>query len=543
MSAPAVHDAAATRRSSRIRQALRRLRGLGEAAFNAIPLAFAILAISIPVLLLPVTPEQAEIEPGLYPLALTMVALSAVRLAFLIAEDRPKIVAGTFWMFLYIAVGVVPLAQLNTQSFGFFLVEHGYMTAAEVIFLVAAIAFEVGHRLGRVSEAAADAPRRASRVLTRPRLVGLSIFATLATIVYVRGIGGPAVFFQSRSALTAAYESSGLRSESSQVLSGLLSSASAGPSLVALIGWLIVIRVRKDRRPTDFLWLGWVLALNIVVNNPLISARYWALTVLVGLAYALPGMGRRRFTWVIIFGILGALVVFPYTDVTRYSSLGEGTAVEVESVADKIATKDYDQVVMTANGVNYIEKEGFALGHQTGSALLFWVPRSMWPDKGKDTGVLLGDYFDLYISNLSSPLPVEVWIDFGWLGMGLAFVAFGYGSRRMEDRLRFDGPIGFGHTTLPALLLPLLAGYGFILMRGPLLQSMSRLAAMVAACILVTAIVREGGDDARGRTRRRVTLRDGRVLTVKTKVPLARGNARNTLTGRASRNGGNDDAD
>ncbi|WP_156165596.1 hypothetical protein [Demequina rhizosphaerae] len=493
----------------RIVRAYRRIRGLGEAAFDAIPAIVAILGIALPILLLPVTEEQSAIAPGLYPVALVITCVSAIRLAMLVAHERPRIVAGTFWMFLYISAGVVPLAQLHTQSFGHFLVAIDQMATAALIFLAAAIAFEVGHIAGRPREGAGvvDKP---GRVLTRPRLVGLTVFATMATAIYVNALGGPAVFFQSRAAITQAYLDAGLRSDGNQAAATLILAASVGPALVSLIGWIVVARDRSQRQPTDFLWLGLAIVLNVMVNNPLVTARYWALTVLVGIAYALPGLSRRRFTWAVVLGVIGALVIFPYTDVTRYTSVSGAGEVEVVSVAQKIATKDYDQVVMTANGVDYVSDEGFTKGLQTGSAVLFFVPRSMWPGKGEDTGVLLGDHYDLAISNLSSPLPLELWIDYGWVGMGLAFVFFGWGARRMEDRLDLSGAFGFGRTTFVALFLPLLAGYGFILMRGPLLQSMSKGIALLVACWLVTAPARRV-DDARARSIRLARLRGRRV--------------------------------
>ncbi|WP_062292792.1 hypothetical protein [Demequina phytophila] len=494
---------------TRLSRAFARARTLGGAAFDAIPLCFAILAIALPILLLPVTEEQASISPGLYPIALLITCASAIRLAILIAQPRPHIVAGTFWMFLYISAGVVPLAQLNTQSFGYFLVAIEDMAEAGLLFLAAAIAFELGHHLAKRTggpKAATTTPddvRAQGRVMTRPRLVGLSVFATLSTGIYVGSLGGPAVFFQSRAALTQAYVDAGLRSDGNQAMATIILAASVGPALVALIGWIIVLLDKGKREATDFLWFALVLGLNVIVNNPLVTARYWALTVLVGIAYAIPGLSRRRFTAAVTLGILGALVIFPYTDVTRYDAVGQGSQVQVTSVAEKISTKDYDQVVMTANGVDYVQDEGFTRGLQTGSAVLFFVPRSLWSGKGEDTGVLLGKHFDLAITNLSSPLPLEVWIDFGWIGLGAAFLLFGWGARRLEDRLDLTRDhVGFGKTTFVALLLPLLAGYGFILMRGPLLQSMSKGMALVVACYLVTGPAAGLLDGARKRTRR-----------------------------------------
>ncbi len=64
--------------------------------------------------------------------------------------------------------------------------------------------------------------------------------------------------------------------------------------------------------------------------------------------------------------------------------------------------------------------------------LLFWMPRSVWPDKPLDTGVMLAEYKEYGFTNLSSPLWGEFFIDFGWVGLVAGMLLVGYWARRLD---------------------------------------------------------------------------------------------------------------
>jgi hypothetical protein len=89
--------------------------------------------------------------------------------------------------------------------------------------------------------------------------------------------------------------------------------------------------------------------------------------------------------------------------------------------------------------------------------------------------------------NLSSPMFLDFYVDFGWVGVVVGMAVVGWASGR-GDQL-FASRVNRLRDRIYAtdLLVPLLAGYSFILLRGPLLQSMSRLAVMLACCALLVA--------------------------------------------------------
>jgi hypothetical protein len=150
-----------------------------------------------------------------------------------------------------------------------------------------------------------------------------------------------------------------------------------------------------------------------------------------------------------------------------------------------IATKDYDQSTMTGNGVWFVENAGHTAGRQLLGAVLFWVPRTLWPSKPVDTGTLIGIAMQDRNVSLSGPLWLEFWIDFGYPGLIVGFAAVGYGANRLDGA--FSSRIDSARRSVYAsdIFMPMIAGYTFILLRGSLLQAMSRLAVIVAVCWFV----------------------------------------------------------
>lgn len=89
--------------------------------------------------------------------------------------------------------------------------------------------------------------------------------------------------------------------------------------------------------------------------------------------------------------------------------------------------------------------------------------------------------------NLSSPLWTELWVDFGLPVVLVGFATLGYWARRADDWfLSARATSHDGHVRVVEILIPLLAAYEFIVLRGPLLQAMLRLAALILVCSILS---------------------------------------------------------
>ncbi|WP_018551004.1 MULTISPECIES: hypothetical protein [unclassified Streptomyces] len=474
----------------------------------AAPLSWAMLsrALALPLILALVCflPALIAAQPGTgvrdtaYWLQLVLTCYSGARLATMILSTRRRLLQGVFWMFVYIAMGVAPFAQAVIGQTPTPLVgpRADLMTAVALV-LVGCAAFDLGALL---------ASRRPLRRRTAPRAGGgagaiahparlrlLVLVAFAASGYYVLKLGGPAVFFSSRQEISASVAESGVAAGGSQVGSAFLKGFGTVPALLALLFYTrrLVTSRRARRSPSTVLvWCALALV-NLVVNNPVSNARYWFLTVLISLLFTAFPSSAAMYRSVLALGVAGALVLFPYADRFRYDDEGY-RPVQSSSVFEPLATKDYDQTVMFANTISWVGTRGHTYGRQLAGSAFFFVPRAAWSGKPQDTGVRVGQWMGMNMTNLSAPLWTELWVDFGAAGVIGGLALTGYGAARTDRRyaraVSRDGP---GPGSVLAVAAPLIAGYTFILLRGPLLQAAGKLA-IAALCLALVTSFRPG---------------------------------------------------
>ncbi|MFE9697339.1 hypothetical protein [Streptomyces sp. NPDC006270] len=470
------------------------------------PIAWAMLsrALSVPLVLGLVCflPAVIAAQPGsgvrdtAYWLQLVLTCYAGARLATMILSTRRRLLQGVFWMFVYIAMGVAPFAQVVIGQTPTPMVgpRQDLITAVAMV-LVGCAAFDLGALLASrrpLPRRTASARGRGGPALAHPlRLRLLVLLAFVASGFYVLKLGGPAVFFTSRQEINETVAASGVASQGSQVGSAFLKGFGQVPALLALLFYTRRLATSYRARRTPSTVLVWVAlaALNLLVNNPVSNARYWFLTAVVALLFTAFPSSAAVYRTVLTTGVVGALVLFPYADRFRYDDGGQ-RAVPSASVFEPLVTKDYDQMVMFANTISWVDTRGHTYGRQLAGSALFFVPRAVWSGKPEDTGVRVGQWMGLRMTNLSAPLWTEFWVDFGAGGVigGLAVV--GYGAARTDRRYALAVTrAGPGPGSVLAVAAPLVAGYTFILLRGPLLQAAGKLA-IAALCLLLISAFR-----------------------------------------------------
>ncbi|WP_431800293.1 O-antigen polymerase [Microbacterium kunmingense] len=441
---------------------------------------FFLAAVAIPITFLAVPTELQQGDTGLLAVSSIILVVAAARLAGIIFSRSRHILVTVLWMYVYITSGVVPLAQLSTGLFPF-LFAPDQLVQASLLLLAAVVAYEGGRFFNRAVDSR-PAPEVA-RIVSVGRLKWLTLIGIAGAALYVRQVGGVGVLLSSRYELNVSLMESGLRSADSNVGSAFITNFGTVPIFIAMTLWLLHILRHRVKTPAAWIWFLVLFAVNLLVNNPVTTARYWLLTMGIAFIFALPKFSVRRLQGMIIGGLLFALIVFSYLDYFRNEA--DTRQLILRSVPEQLATKDYDQLIMTANGLGWVEMAGHTVGQQFLSAMLFFVPRSMWPNKARDTGVEIGTALGAPNVNLSAPLPIELYVDFALPGVIIGFLLIGYFSRLLDWKFDKTRDALRSHTYVIDLLIPLIAGYSFILMRGSLLQSMGRLAVMLAVLLFV----------------------------------------------------------
>jgi oligosaccharide repeat unit polymerase len=210
----------------------------------------------------------------------------------------------------------------------------------------------------------------------------------------------------------------------------LVQDASTNSSIQNLI-WTKVIKiiplyfllaftfVRKVKmRP---FWQFLALLLIILAKNPIVEHRngFGASIAAAFFILILPSLRKikiPRLYLVAIFSfpVLFAMGVFLAPHRYKQNSFFE----EIFSSYNSI---HFDAWSNFCAGIAFVHDQGFYYGKQIISAIFFWIPRSFWVNKGSGTGQDLGDYLmkteELWFNNISSILPLEGYVDFGFFGI------------------------------------------------------------------------------------------------------------------------------
>lgn len=446
------------------------------------PLVAASLGAALLILLGVTTVAPRPTVAGAIGLVVVGICLAALYRATYAGFFAP--VAVTFWAFVAVWVGFAPLLQIRDNVLPWRdtpLYQH-YVTA-QVILLLAVLAFWAGYhrRTARPARPDVDAPRDpdpapapptgpawrralAARLhVTVEKAVALTGVATVLAAICLPITGGLAVRFATRDVLKQAINDAGLVKGDDQALVGLLGILPASVAMVALVLCLLCWRDRRwaDRRAK------WILAgatavavtLNVIYNNPLSANRFAAFSVVLAAGFALIRFDTLR--WRAAFSsamLLGLAVLYPLANLFR----NERSRANLRLGLDAYYTNDFDGFQQTVNSVFYVDVYGHTWGHHLISALLFWVPRSIWEGKAIGAGNVVAASRGYDFQNLSLPFWAEVFLEFSLVGVVVLFFFYGRMARFLDYSLR-DTRAG-----LIPLLTILFAACQIGLLRGPL---------------------------------------------------------------------------
>lgn len=437
--------------------------------------------------------EVSGPPPDLANVAAQVVVLeyASLRLAQLFATGQPKWPEIAFWSFGYTWLGLAPLLQLlaNRNPYRQPVPEDAWATQLIVV-LAGFLAYDAGLAVaGKRSRVdSRDTLASASvRMISRSRVRVLGILAVVATPLFVTALGGLFALFSSRQARTLALEQAGLYTASSKASGALLTAAASVIPFLALYGWYHSSRGRYGLGGIAASVGGVLLVVvNVLLNNPISSSRFWFLTMGLALIFSTARFQSAFSVRLIVAGFLFASsMVFPYLDAFRYTEASIEARSPTEFFTDKT---DYDALLQVGNAIRYVDEYGHTSGQQISGAMLFWVPRSLWESKPTDTGPVLARYINYPNENLSAPLWAEGYIDFGLPGVVVIFFLLGLATRKLTSRYLLDlERYRAGGMSLVMFALPILAVYQVLILRGSLLQAMSRLAFIVLICWLLAS--------------------------------------------------------
>ena len=232
---------------------------------------------------------------------------------------------------------------------------------------------------------------------------------------------------------------------------------------------LMIVRSWQERRVPPLLVM--TLCLALVADFPAAMARYNMACLYGGLVLLAIGPLFERRGLFPVFFLVAFLVVFPAANAYRWEDFG--VAMFAEAMGEAVANLprgfcavDYDAYSMVARTLEYVASYGIEWGYQLLGALLFFVPRSLWPAKPEGSGNLVCAAQGQVQLNISSPLPAEGLLNFGIAGL-LAFALF-------AGLLCAGGGSWFSRSrSVLRVFYPFACFLLFFVMRGDLLSSLA----------------------------------------------------------------------
>ncbi|WP_281981761.1 hypothetical protein [Thalassorhabdomicrobium marinisediminis] len=226
------------------------------------------------------------------------------------------------------------------------------------------------------------------------------------------------------------------------------------------------------------------LAANLVANNPLLVPRFWLVATLMAVLLCVfyRSFHRHRRS---IYAVSPIAMFYLLPTLGSFNRLGTELDLSwnMMSPAELMSHGDLDGFQSMMNVVRLVDIDGLTFGGRIASALLFFVPRSIWNGKYQTTGAEAAEAAGYSFTSISMPLPGELYADGGVFALALGMFLTGWLLRELDSRYRaYLSDITKNQPSSLPMIAVLLAGFAPILLRGSLLAVVS---GFLVACGLV----------------------------------------------------------
>lgn len=142
---------------------------------------------------------------------------------------------------------------------------------------------------------------------------------------------------------------------------------------------------------------------------------------------------------------------------------------------------DFDAYQMLMASINYVERVDIMYGQNILTAVLCFIPRSIWTGKLDPSGQIVAEYWGTWFTNLSCPLPAECFLAFGYVGVIAGAFIIGFLFKKVDG---FD----YSNSYFKKGLFCMLSGLLVYILRGALLPVTSYSVALAISLAMVCCI-------------------------------------------------------
>lgn len=222
--------------------------------------------------------------------------------------------------------------------------------------------------------------------------------------------------------------------------------------------------------------------LTFIACFPLGMARFSAAALYLPLILMTVPWIRKNNIFSITF-ILGLLLLFPFLNNFRHYS--ENQEIHFGFNFDMFNEGHFD---CFQNFTLVVMDDIVTYGRQLLGVFLFWIPRSIWPNKPIGSGAFIAETEGFYFSNVSCSYFAEGYINFGFLGIVFFTIMLSYITARLD---KYYWTIVYQQkNNYFRVIYFLLIGMLFFILRGDLMSSFAYTVGFLISIWFVYKIMR-----------------------------------------------------
>lgn len=167
---------------------------------------------------------------------------------------------------------------------------------------------------------------------------------------------------------------------------------------------------------------------------------------------------------ILIIAVIGFYYIFPAFNFFKYNNLTQISKFTLGGFDPNQI--DYDAYQVFMQTIRYVSINGVLWGINITSALLNFIPRSIWSGKYVPSGQFIAEYYNRTFTNLSCPIFAEFYLAFGVVGLILVTIVFVYILKNIENGYKKNNYLFKGYYCISV-------GMIFSYMRGAMLPMSS----------------------------------------------------------------------
>lgn len=392
---------------------------------------------------------------------ITFLLIGLISIVGIISDKNFYSINLMHWLFMYIFIFNAGIIQYLKNSFPWgVILEDSLILRTNLIIICWCILYYISYNLKKFSP---------KIVFNKDIHIRNKFFLVIITIIiglfFIKYIGFSNLFARSVSGeQTQAY------TQSTNLIVNIF--IRAIPAIVLAY----LIKEKKLKKENNNFSIFIIFLLNLIVNFPTGTARYWVASIYLGLYVMLRPQKNNKFFFCILF-ISAFLVAFPLLNEFRNSTFNEviNNGIQLSNFIDFFLAGDFDAYSMICRSYEVVSVAGSTHGKQLLGAMLFFVPRSIWLDKPIGSGASIASYQGQRFTNVSCPIIGEGIINFGLIGVVIFAIMLAFIIKYLDTIYWNNQKESIKKINAITILYPFYLGFFFFIFRGDLMSSFAYL--------------------------------------------------------------------